>query len=142
MAASLVAHGDDGVHAAGFQPARLFHRRGGSDHLRAAGLHARLQFGRRQAEVETHDFRLDLFNQGTGCFVKRRAIDGRHLRVQVDAELRVVRRQMRTPLGLTLRIRLRRRVAEEIQVDRAAYRRTKLLDLLTNLVCTQHRAGD
>ena len=92
--------------------------------------------------METHDFRLDLFNQGTGCFVKRRAIDGRHLRVQVDAELRVVRRQMRTPLGLTLRIRLRRRVAEEIQVDRAAYRRTKLLDLLTNLVCTQHRAGD
>jgi len=139
MAACLVAHGDDGVYAARFQPARLFHRGGGGDDLRPRGLHAGLQLRRGQPEVKAHHLRPQFLNQRARCLVKRRAVCGRRLRIQVDTELGVVRRQMGSPSGIALGIRLRRRVAEEVQVDGATHGRPKLPDLLPDLFDAEHR---
>src|SRR4029077_14801706 len=65
MAARLETHRDDRAAAVRLEPSRFPHRSGRGDNARLRRHDAVEQILRRQAEVKTDDFWLELFDEGT-----------------------------------------------------------------------------
>ena len=119
MAAGLHALRDDRVDAVRLQPARLLDRRRRRQDLRAPAAHARQQLGRRQPEVEAHHRRPRTRSTTSARLgAERRARGRRPVALGLDAELVVVRRERAAPRRLARRVGRRRRVAEEVDVER------------------------
>ena len=74
MAAGFIAHGDDRIAAAFFQPARLRDRGRGRYDFGAGRLHPFQQCRVRQAEVKADDFGPEILDQCAELGVERRPV--------------------------------------------------------------------
>src|SRR5690606_224115 len=83
-------------------------------------LHALQKAVLRQTEMEADDLRLELLDDLAGGLVERRAVGARYGRIRIDAEFRVVMTEPRLPAGLLSGIGFRRRMREEVEIDRLA----------------------
>ena len=119
---------------------RLAHDRRRRDDDAACILHALEQRLVRQAEMEAHHRRLQLFDQLAHRRIKRRAIGGCDRRVRIETQLAKVRRQPLAPARLLLGRAVDRLVAEEIHVERRRHALPHDVHLLARLVHGQHRA--
>ncbi|EGX99514.1 hypothetical protein AZA_38179 [Nitrospirillum viridazoti Y2] len=117
VAAGLQPHGDDGVDAVMFQPARLRHRGGRGDDLGAGGLHPLHQQLAGQAEMKADHRRLHLLDQGAEIGVEGRAAADRRGVGRIKAQLDIIGRQPGAPCHQAGRVRHRRGVAEEVEVE-------------------------
>ena len=127
------------VDAVRLEPARLGDRGGGGHGHAAERLDPPEQVRRRQAEMEAHDLGLRLLDHRAERRVERHAHAGRHRRRRIDAELLVVGLEPLAPARLARVVELRRRVAEEIEVDRLVRARTVFRDLVARLLGVEHR---
>src|SRR6266542_2753363 len=118
MTARLEPLGNDRIDAATLEPARFVDGGRRREDLRAPASHPREQIVGRQAEMEAHDRRLEL-REHVGRFgTERRTPGSRGYRVDVELELAVIGRERRAPSRLAFGARRRRRVAEEVDVER------------------------
>src|SRR5690606_7007200 len=70
--------------------------------------------------MEAHHLRLELLDDLAGGLVEGRAVGAGYGRIRFNAELRVVVPKPRLPAGFPAGVRLRRRMREEVEVDRIA----------------------
>src|SRR5690606_28857899 len=92
--------------------------------------------------MEADDFGPMLLDDGAGSLVERVAAGTGGDRSRIDAVLGVIRLEPLLPAGLAVRIRRRRLVGEEIQVERPGGALPYDADLVTDLIGTQHGAGE
>ena len=132
---------DDRIHSVGFEPQRLLHRCRRRQHLRAPALDARHQLRGRQAEVKAHDAWFE-FGEHI-CSARAECNPGVFSRgwSGFDTQLLIVRRERRPPARFMLRIDSRRRVAEEVDVERRRRGRRERRQLRAHRIGVQDRAG-
>ena len=141
MAAGLGALGDDGIDAVILEPDRLLHDGRRRYHDAAGRLDAREQRLVRQAEMEAHDFGLQLLDQFAHRRVERGAIGGVDRLSRVEPEFLVIRRKPLLPLSLASGVGVDRLVAKEIHIDRRRHPLPDNIDLLARFLNRQHGAG-
>ena len=116
MAAGLQALRNHGVNSMCLQPQPLFQRGRRRDDFCAPAAHLREQLGRRQAEVETHDRRLELRQQLHSGPAERFPPTCHSNFPWVYRQFLVIREQAGAPGGFACFVRHRWRVAEEVDV--------------------------
>jgi len=116
MTACLETLRDDGIGTVRFEPSRLLDCRGGSEDLRAPGLHACDQVGRRQSKMKADHGRPELLQHLGGFGAERGASRSGRDSVRIDPVLQVIRPEHCSPGRVPLGAGLRWRVAEEIHV--------------------------
>ena len=137
MAAGLGALRDDGIDAVLLEPDRLLHDGRRRDHDAAGRLDAPEQRRVRQAEMEAHDFGLQLLDQFAHCGIERGAVGGIDRRCRIESQLPVIRREPLCPLSLALGVGVGRLVAKEIHIDRRRHPLPDDIDLLARLLNRQ-----
>ena len=140
MTAGFGALGDDGVDAALGEPDCFLDARGGAQDLAAGRFDALEECRRRQAEMKAHDRRPQLLDQRAGLLAEGLQPCLQRERRRCGAERRVVGRKAREPGLLARYILGRRRVAEEVQIDRLVALRPELGDAGADLVGAEHGA--
>ena len=141
MAAGLKALRDDGIDPTLGEPARLRNRGRRTQHDRTGSLNARYQFPRRKAEMEAHDLRPRLLYHGAESAIERRTDGERRRRRGIEPELAIIGHKTLAPARFARRVGRRRRMTEEVHVERLARAAAELRDLITQLVGREHRGG-
>ena len=97
--------------------------------------------GSGRPEVEAHDLGPRLLHHVAEGGIERRAIARRHRRGGIDPELAIIGRKPLAPSRFTRVVELRRRVAEEVEIDRLLRARADFSHLLADLIGIEHGAG-
>src|SRR6185503_16308050 len=140
VAAGLKALRDHRISAVLFEKARLRDGRCGRQYDAAGCLHPAQQRSLGQAEMKAYHRWPQFLHHGAERRIEWSAVAGRDRRRRVDRKLLVVRPEPLAPSVLARIVWHRRRVTEEIEIDRLVGPLAKLLDLRTQLVRRQHGA--
>jgi hypothetical protein len=140
VAAGLVALRDHSIGAVLLEPHRLGGNRGRAQHDRPRSLDPLEKRSIGQAEMEAHDLGLELFDHLAERGVERRAAARRHRCRRIDAQFLVIGLEPVAPARFPRIVGHRRRVTEEIQVDRLVGHGADFRELLAQRLRGEHRA--
>src|SRR5580698_7455702 len=142
MAARLVTLRDNRVTALLLEPASLVHGCGGGQDLCARMPDASQKLPVRKTEVKADHLRLQFDHHVAHRCVKRHSGGTRSRRFGIESKLDVITRQALSPRLFPRGIRLRRLVAEEVEIDGSGGSLADDGQLGSNLAGVEHGAGE
>jgi hypothetical protein len=142
MSAGFVALSDDGIDATSFQPARLLDRCRRRHNTATRRPDPGQQLRDWQAKMEAHHLGHGVLDHRAHGLVERYDIHARRRWLAVDPKFTAIRRKPFMPSVLAARIRLRRGVTEEVDVERIAGVSPQLLNYRRSKLWLHRRATD